>query len=46
MTRCAVDWVAQGADTGRASIYRVYDCFLGGSDNLAVDREVFAKVLG
>lgn len=33
-----------GVDPNRASIARVYDAFLGGKDNYAIDREVFAKV--
>lgn len=31
-------------DTTVASIARVYDCFLGGKDHYAVDREVFEQV--
>jgi SAM-dependent methyltransferase len=31
-------------DTSRPSVARVYDCFLGGKDNYAVDRAVFDKV--
>ena len=37
--------VPQGVDASRPSIARVYDCFLGGTDNFAVDREVFARAL-
>jgi hypothetical protein len=31
-------------DTSRASVARVYDCFLGGKDNYEVDRAVFDQV--
>lgn len=31
-------------DTTKASIARVYDCFLGGKDNYDVDRHVFSQV--
>lgn len=41
-----MDQVQPGADAGRASNYRVYDCLLGGTDNLAVDRVISARVLG
>ncbi|HEV2377259.1 MAG TPA: SAM-dependent methyltransferase [Streptosporangiaceae bacterium] len=41
-----MDWVQQRVGTDRASIYRVYDCLLGGTDNLAADREVFARLVG
>jgi SAM-dependent methyltransferase len=33
-----------GVDPTRASIARVYDAFLGGKDNYAIDRETLAKV--
>jgi hypothetical protein len=33
-----------GIDITKASVARVYDCGLGGKDNYAVDREVFAQV--
>src|ERR1044072_4563288 len=36
--------VPVGVDPTRASIARVYDAFLGGKDNYAIDREVFNKV--
>ncbi|MEU3272421.1 SAM-dependent methyltransferase [Saccharomonospora sp. NPDC006951] len=36
--------VPVGVDPNRASIARVYDAFLGGKDNYAIDREVFHKV--
>jgi len=32
-------------DTSVASVARVYDCFLGGKDNYAVDREVYQQVV-
>jgi hypothetical protein len=32
-------------DTTVASVARVYDCFLGGKDNYAVDREVYEEVV-
>jgi S-adenosyl methyltransferase len=32
-------------DTSVASVARVYDCFLGGKDNYAVDREVYEQVV-
>jgi S-adenosyl methyltransferase len=32
-------------DTTVASVARVYDCFLGGKDNYAVDREVYEQVV-
>ncbi len=41
-----MDRVQQGAGADRASNYRVYDCLLGGTDNLAVDRVISAQVLG
>ncbi|MQA07718.1 MAG: hypothetical protein GEU98_04030 [Pseudonocardiaceae bacterium] len=31
-------------DTSKASVARVYDCFLGGKDNYEVDRQVFQQV--
>ncbi|MBS2964903.1 SAM-dependent methyltransferase [Actinocrinis puniceicyclus] len=37
--------VPVGVDPDRPSIARVYDGFLGGKDNYAVDREVMKKVL-
>jgi hypothetical protein len=39
------EMVPHGVDASRPSIARVYDCFLGGTDNFAVDREVFARAL-
>ena len=39
------EMVPYGVDASRPSIARVYDCFLGGTDNFAVDREVFARAL-
>lgn len=40
----APSMVPVGVDPNRASIARVYDAFLGGKDNYAIDREVFHKV--
>lgn len=40
----APSMVPVGVDPNRASIARVYDAFLGGKDNYAIDREIFAKV--
>ncbi len=39
------EMVPYGVDASRPSIARVYDCFLGGTDNFAADREVFARAL-
>lgn len=36
--------VPAGVDAARASVARVYDAFLGGRDNYAVDREVLRRV--
>lgn len=36
--------VPVGVDPNRASIARVYDAFLGGTDNYEIDREVFRRV--
>ncbi|HYQ67458.1 SAM-dependent methyltransferase [Actinophytocola sp.] len=36
--------VPVGVDPNRASIARVYDAFLGGKDNYAIDREVYHRV--
>lgn len=33
-----------GVVVGRANVARIYDCWLGGKDHLAVDREVAARV--
>lgn len=41
----AQEWVPPGVDVSRPSSARVYDCFLGGMDNFAVDREVAARSL-
>lgn len=38
-------WIPPGVDVGRPNIARVYDCFLGGTDNFAVDREVATQAL-
>lgn len=40
-----MDGSLEGIDTSRPSIARVYDCFLGGTDNFPADREVFARLL-
>ncbi len=39
------EWVPPGVDVSRPSIARVYDCFLGGTNNFAVDREVAVRAL-
>ena len=39
------EMIPHGAGAGRPSIAGVYDCFLGGTDNHAADREVFARAL-
>jgi SAM-dependent methyltransferase len=39
------DWVPQGADLTRASAARMYDYYLGGAHNFAVDRELAAQAL-
>ncbi|MFL6124939.1 SAM-dependent methyltransferase [Actinophytocola sp.] len=49
MTKAASQYEAPsrvpvGVDPTRASIARVYDAFLGGKDNYAIDREVFERV--
>jgi S-adenosyl methyltransferase len=38
-------WIPPPVDASRPNIARVYDCFLGGTDNFAVDRELAAQVL-
>jgi hypothetical protein len=38
-------WLAEEFDPGRPNAARVYDYFLGGSHNLAADREMAARVL-
>ena len=38
------DWVPEGIDIGRPSAARIYDYWLGGSHNFAVDRELAAQV--
>ncbi len=38
------DLPSRHIDTSKPSVARVYDCFLGGKDNYAVDREVFNQV--
>jgi hypothetical protein len=42
MTRA--DWVPEGIDTGKPSAARIYDYWLGGTHNFAIDREVARKV--
>jgi SAM-dependent methyltransferase len=37
--------VPVGVDTSRPSIARVYDAFLGGKDNYAIDREIQQKIM-
>ncbi|HEX6472663.1 MAG TPA: SAM-dependent methyltransferase [Streptosporangiaceae bacterium] len=39
----APEWAPPGVDISRPSVARVYDCYLGGKDNFAVDREVVAQ---
>lgn len=34
------EWAPAGVDTTKPSVARVYDCYLGGKDNFAVDRAV------
>jgi hypothetical protein len=34
------EWAPPGIDITKPSVARVYDCYLGGKDNFAVDREV------
>jgi hypothetical protein len=38
------DWVPEGIDTGKPSTARIYDYWLGGTHNFAVDREIARKV--
>jgi S-adenosyl methyltransferase len=38
-------WVPAGVDTTKPSVARMYDYYLGGKDNYAVDREVGDQVL-
>ena len=44
-SRVSPSQVPVGVDPGRPSIARVYDGFLGGKDNYAIDRMVMKKVL-
>jgi hypothetical protein len=37
------EWAPTGIDVSKPSVARVYDCYLGGKDNFAVDREVADK---
>ena len=39
-----MDGFPEGADVGRPSTARVYDCLLGGTDNFPADRELFARL--
>jgi SAM-dependent methyltransferase len=39
------DWAPQGVDLNRASAARMYDYYLGGAHNFAVDRELAGKAL-
>lgn len=41
-----VDWAPDDVDVTKPSIARVYDYYLGGSHNFAVDREAANRVLG
>jgi hypothetical protein len=38
-----VQWAPPGVDITKPSVARVYDCYLGGKDNFAVDREVVER---
>lgn len=39
------EWVPEGIDTARPSVARIYDWYLGGKHNFAVDREMGEQVL-
>src|SRR5690349_24666417 len=39
------DWAPEGADLTRPSAARMYDYYLGGAHNFAVDRELAGQVL-
>jgi hypothetical protein len=39
-----IDWVPPSVDSNKASVARMYDYFLGGKDNFAVDREAAEAV--
>jgi hypothetical protein len=39
-----VDWVPPSVDSNRVSVARMYDYYLGGKDNFAVDREAAESV--
>lgn len=41
-----LSWAQQGIDLERPSVARVYDYFLGGAHNFAVDRELAAAITG
>lgn len=38
-------WVPEGTDQDTPNVARVYDCYLGGSHNFAVDREMARKAI-
>ncbi|MEV0371302.1 SAM-dependent methyltransferase [Streptomyces sp. NPDC050636] len=38
-------WVPEGTDQDTPNVARVYDCYLGGSHNFAVDRELARKAI-
>lgn len=38
-------WVPEGTDQEKPNVARVYDCYLGGSHNFAVDRELARKAV-
>ena len=37
--------IAQGIDTTKPSVARVYDYFLGGKDNYESDRELYRQIM-
>jgi hypothetical protein len=39
------EWAPTGIDTSKPSVARVYDYFLGGKDNFAIDRQVAEMVM-
>lgn len=41
----AQEWTPPGVDLTTPSVARIYDYYLGGKDNFAIDRKVAAKVL-
>jgi hypothetical protein len=40
------DWAPDGIDLSKPSVARIYDYWLGGAHNFAVDREVSRQILG